>query len=275
MTAVRSVRRLLGLALVSWLAATCLPPAVAAESGETLMVFAAASLSDAFTEIGHALEQQRPGLTVRFNFAGSQQLAAQIEQGARADLFASADERRMAYLRDRHLVAGEPAVFARNRLVVIVPRTNPARIGTLRDLARGGVKLILAADAVPVGRYSRTVLQNLARDPAYGSDYPRRVIGNVVSEEENVRSVVGKVQLGEGDAGMVYRSDVTPAVARRVRVLEIPDQANVMAAYPMAMLAGARAPAAAQAFMGLVLSSAGQQTLSRHGLIPASRTPTP
>jgi molybdate transport system substrate-binding protein len=272
---IQHLRRLLALALVPWLVAACLPRAVAAENGETLTVFAAASLSDAFAEIGHALEQQRPGLTVRFNFAGSQQLAAQIEQGARADVFASADERWMSYVRDRHLVAGEPTVFARNTLVVIVPKANPARIGTLRDLARGGVKLILAADAVPVGRYSRTVLQNLARDPAYGSDYPRRVIGNVVSEEENVKSVVGKVQLGEGDAGMVYRSDVTPAVARRVRVLQIPEAANVVAAYPMALLEGAPASSAAQAFLDLVLSSAGQQMLARRGLIPVSPTPTP
>ena len=116
---------------------------------------------------------------------------------------------------------------------------------------------------------------DLARDPAYGSDFPRRVIGNVVSEEENVKSVVGKVQLGEGDAGIVYRSDVTPAVARRVRALEIPAEANVMAAYPMAMLEGAPASSAAQAFMDLVLSSAGQQTLTRRGLIPVTPTPTP
>lgn len=275
MTPLRHARRWLALALLPWLAVARPAPAIAAESETTLTVFAAASLAEAFTELGHELERQRPGLTVRFNFAGSQQLAAQIEQGARPDVFASADERWMTYVRDRQLVAGEPAVFARNTLVVIVPRSNPARIGRLRDLARGGVKLIVAADAVPVGRYSRTVLQNLARDPAYGRDYPRRVIANVVSEEENVRAVVGKVSLGEGDAGMVYRSDVAPAVARRVKVLEIPASANIVASYPMALLAGAPAPSAAQAFIDFVLSSAGQRTLARRGLIPVGRTPTP
>jgi molybdate transport system substrate-binding protein len=274
-SAPRPALRWLALALIPWLVAARPAPVPAAESGEaTLTVFAAASLSEAFTELGHELERQRPGLTVRFNFAGSQQLAAQIEQGARADVFASADERWMSYLGDRHLLTGEPTEFARNLLVVIVPRANPARIGRPRDLARGGVKLILAADAVPVGRYSRTVLRNLARDPAYGPDYPRRVIANVVSEEENVRSVVGKVQLGEGDAGMVYRSDVTPPVARRVRVIEIPEAANVLASYPMALVRDAPSPSAARAFMDLVLSSAGQQTLARRGLIPV-QSPTP
>jgi len=274
MNVLRGLRTLRALALVPWIAAAGTPAVAGAQSKETLTVFAAASLSDAFTELGHTLEQQRPGLTVRFNFAGSQQLAAQLEQGARADVFASADDRWMSYLRDRHLVSGEPAVFARNRLVVIVPKANPARIGRLKDLARGGVKLILAADAVPVGHYSRTVLQNLGRDPALGADYPRRAIANVVSEEENVKAVAGKVQLGEGDAGIVYRSDVTPAVARRVKVIEIPAEANVMAAYPMAMLDAAAAREAAQAFMDLVLSSAGQQTLARRGLIPAT-SPAP
>lgn len=261
------------LALAPWLIA--MGPAPAGAAGETtLTVFAAASLAEAFTELGQQLERQRPGLTVRFNFAGSQQLATQIEQGARADVFASADERWMNYVGDRHLLSGGPRVFAHNRLVVIVPRANPARIGRLRDLARGGVKLILAADAVPVGRYSRTVLQNLSRDPAYGSDYARRVIANVVSEEENVRSVVGKVQLGEGDAGMVYRSDVAPAIARRVKVLEIPPDANVLASYPIALLEGAPAPAAAQAFIDLVLSPDGQGVLERRGLVRVPAAPT-
>jgi molybdate transport system substrate-binding protein len=270
---VRPIARwLCALALLAWWAASCAAPAGAAPGSDerTLTVFAAASLADAFTELGHQLEAERPGLTVRFNFAGSQQLATQIEQGGRPDVFASAEERWMAYASDRHLLSAEPMVFAHNRLVVIVPKTNPARIGRLLDLARGGVKLILAADAVPVGRYSRTVLQNLSRDPSYGSDYAKRVIGNVVSEEENVKSVVGKVQLGEGDAGMVYRSDVTPAVARRVRVLEIPDAANVLASYPIALVEGAPAPAAARAFIDLVLSPEGQRVLERRGLIPVS-----
>jgi molybdate transport system substrate-binding protein len=260
----------LAVALLAPSRATSQP--AAGQDATTLQVFAAASLADAFGEIGRQLERQRPGLKVRFNFAGSQQLAAQIEQGAAADVFASADERWMSYAREHDRVNGEPVIFARNRLVVIVPSTNPARIRRLQDIARGGVKLVLGADAVPVGRYARTVLGNLARDPAFGPDFAPRALRNVVSEEENVKSVVGKVQLGEADAGIVYRSDVTAAVARYVHVLEIPAGANVLASYPIAALSGGRAPEAARAFVDRVLSPEGQAVLERRGLIPAAST---
>jgi molybdate transport system substrate-binding protein len=242
--------------------------APAAATKTTLQVFAAASLSDAFTQIGHVLEKQRPGLNVRMNFAGSQQLAAQIESGAIADVFAAADDRWMAYVKDLGLLSGDPATFVSNKLVVIVPKTNPARIQRLQDLSRGGVKLVLGADAVPVGRYSRTVLRNLARDPAFDVDFVRLTLRNVVSEEENVKSVVSKVQLAEADAGMVYRSDVTPSVSRYLRVIEIPDSANVLASYPIALIKGGREPSAAKAFVDLVLSPEGQQILARDNFIP-------
>lgn len=242
----------------------------AGQKPAALQVFAAASLSDAFAELGKRLEKSRPGLSVRFNLAGSQQLAAQLEQGALADVFASADERWMAYAGERGLVAEKPVIFARNRLVVIVPRSNPARIGKLQDLAKSGIKLVIGADAVPVGRYSRVMLQNLSRDPACGSDFAARTLRNVVSEEENVRSVVGKVQLGEADAGIVYRSDVAASVARFVTVLEIPDSANVLASYPIAIVRGAGQSDAAKAFVELVLSPEGQEVLTRRGLLPAN-----
>ena len=271
----RRIMRSTALAFTAMLVALSLVPAglPRADEPRTLTVFAAASLAEAFIELGHTLEAQKPGLTVRFNFAGSQQLATQIEQGAAAAVFASADERWMSYVAERHLLSGEPVVFARNRLAVIVPATNPARIHRLRDLARGGVKLVLAADAVPAGRYSRIVLQNLSRDPANGRDFATRVLHNVVSEEENVRSVVGKVQLGEADAGMVYRSDVTSSVARRIHVLEIPEAANVLASYPIALPKNSPSPQAAQAFVDLVLSPEGQKVLARRGLIPVSADP--
>lgn len=234
----------------------------------TLSIFAAASLTDAFKEIGGRLEARRPGLVVRMNSAGSQQLAVQLEHGARADVFAAADQHWMDYARDRGLVSGEIAVFARNRLVVIVPKTNPARIRRLQDLARGGLKFVLGAGLVPVGRYSRIVLKNLARDPAFGADFATLTLRNVVSEEENVKSVVGKVQLGEADAGIVYRSDITPSVARFVRMIEIPEGANIVTSYPIAVLKDAPNPEDAQAFVELVLSAEGQSILARRGLIP-------
>lgn len=236
----------------------------------TLNVFAAASLTEAFRELGRTLEQRQPGLTVQFNFAGSQQLATQIEQGAPADVFASADQQWMEYVKEKGLVEGNAPVFVRNRLVVIVPRTNPARIGALLDLARRGTKIVLAAEAVPAGKYSREVLKNLAGADGFPDGYDRRVLANVVSQEENVKSVVSKVQLGEADAGMVYRSDVTPAVSRYVRVLDIPGEHNVVAEYPIAVLKSAPNAEAARLFVELVRSGEGQRVLRQHGLLAAT-----
>jgi len=250
------------------------PLASAAERAPaTLRVFAAASLADAFGELARELERGHPGLRVQLSLAGSQQLEAQLEQGANADLFASADPRWMDRARERGLLAGEPAIFARNRLVAIVPATNPARIARLQDLARRGVKVVLGAEAVPVGAYSRQVLRNLSSTPGFDPDFGRRVLANVVSEEENVKGVVGKVQLGEADAGMVYRSDVTPALVRFVHVLEVPDSANVLATYPIALLRGSRSPDAAREFLARVLSPGGQRMLRRRGLLPAAAAP--
>ena len=147
-------------------------------------------------------------------------------------------------------------------------------ISKLEDLTRRGIKLVVAAEAVPAGKYSRETLQNLAGAPGFPPEYDRRVLANVVSNEENVKAVVAKVQLGEADAGLVYRSDVTPAVARYVRVFEIPDPYNVIAAYPIAVLKEARNPEAARHFVELVSSDAGQRVLQRHGLLPA-RVATP
>jgi molybdate transport system substrate-binding protein len=241
-----------------------------APAPSTLTVYAAASLTDAFRELGRALEAEHSGLTVQFNFAGSQQLALQIEQGAPADVFASADQRWMSYASEKGLVEGGSAIFARNRLVAILPRSNPARIAGLPDLARRDIKLVLAAEAVPAGKYSREALEKLGASPGFPPEYARRVLANVVSQEENVKAVVAKVQLGEADAGLVYRSDVTPSVSRDVRVVTIDDPYNVIASYPIAVLKGARNPEAARRFVELVSSAAGQQTLQRHGLSPAA-----
>ena len=269
MSRVTGIVARLGLALV--LAAPA-PGGTSTGGRSTLTVFAAASLSDAFNELARKLEAERPGLRVRINFAGSQQLVSQLEQGAAADVFASADERWMSAVQARGLLAGDPSLFARNRLVVIVPKTNPARIGKLQDLAKGGIKFVLAADAVPVGHYSRVALDKLSRTEGFDADFATRALRNVVSEEENVKSVVSKVQLGEADAGIVYRSDISPAVARYVRVLEIPEGANVIASYPIAMLKDGRAPDAAKAFIDLVLSPDGQRVLAEHALMPVAST---
>jgi molybdate transport system substrate-binding protein len=246
------------------------PPAHASAK-QTINVFAAASLSGAFADVARAFEQQHPAVSVRFNFTGSQQLAAQIEQGAQADVFASADDRWLEHVRARGLITGSPLTFARNRLVFIVPKTNPGRIRRLQDMTKGGLKIVIGADAVPVGHYTRTLLSNLSRTQGFPQDFSARVLANVVSEEENVKSIVGKVQLGEADAGVVYGSDVTPGLSRYVRSIEIPEGANVVASYPIATLKSAQQPDDARAFVALVLSDEGQRILAHWAFLPATQ----
>ncbi len=244
------------------------PPVAAATSAGNLTVFAAASLTDAYTILGKVMEQQNSGLHVTFNFAGSQQLATQIEQGAKADVFASADQRWMDYVRQRGLVVGTPREFVRNLLVVIVPQGNPGHIDQLQDLSRPGVKLLIEAEAVPAGKYSRDALARLDHAPGFPATYSQQVLHNVVSEEDNVKSVVTKVQLGEADAGIVYRSDVTLAVAGKVRIIDIPRQYNVMASYPIVLVKGGPNPDAGQQFIDLVLSPIGQRVLRDQNFVP-------
>jgi molybdate transport system substrate-binding protein len=251
-------------------------PALGAQTSAApreITVYAAASLTDAFGELGKLMEQDSLPIRVRYNFAGSQQLAVQLEQGAKADVFASADQRWMDYVRERHLTAGPSKVFAHNRLVVILPKSNPGQIRELQDLARRGVKLVVGAEAVPVGKYTREMFRRLERHPGFAPAYGDDVLANVVSQEENVKSVVAKVQLGEADAGVVYRSDVTPRVAPSVTVLEIPDDVNVLASYPIAVLTGSADSLAARAFLALLLGPEGRRVLAKHGLTPAETMP--
>jgi molybdate transport system substrate-binding protein len=251
-----------------------LPPAQQPPSSSPLTVYAAASLTEAFAALGRAFEARHPGTTIRFNFAGSQQLAFQLEQGAPADLFASADRRWIDYVKEKGLVSGETPVFARNRLVVILPKGNPARIERLAHLARRGTKLVVAAEAVPAGTYTREMLRNLAAAPGYPKGYEAQVLANVVSQEESVKGVVSKVQLGEADAGVVYQSDVTPGVDRYVTRLEIPDASNVIAGYRIAVLQAATNTEAARLFVDLISSQEGQRIIRQHGLLPGAASAT-
>lgn len=242
-----------------------------ARAERRLTVFAAASLTDAFGQIARDFEKTEKDVKVRIQFAGSQQLAAQLEQGAAADVFASADDRWMTYV-DRAGLLGAPAVpFVRNTLVLIVPKTNPGRVDKIADLARRGVKFVLAGETVPVGSYARESLKRLSNSGNYGKDFSRKALANVVSNEENVRAVVGKVQLGEADAGIVYRSDVTPSVARHVRSYDMPPPGDIVASYPIARTKAAEDPALADRFVAYVLSRAGQATLVANGFLAQPR----
>jgi molybdate transport system substrate-binding protein len=236
-------------------------------SGE-LTVFAAAAFTEASQEMKTRLEESNPGLSITLNFASSTQLRAQLEQGARADVYASADEKQMDLAQQAGLLAGEPVVFARNRLVVILPRDNPAGIETLQDLARPGVKLDLVNENAPAGAYARQFLQQASAAPAFGAEFEQRALANVVSEEENVKQVVAKVRLGEADAGICYSSDVTPEASPDLLTIDIPDELNPIAIHLIAVLKDAGDPALARAFVDYVLSAEGQAILQKQNFIP-------
>jgi molybdate transport system substrate-binding protein len=238
-----------------------------------LTIFVAASLTDAFKEMGANIEQANPGTQVIFNFAGSPTLRTQLAQGARADVLASADEPNMQGAQKEGTIASEPRIFVRNQLVAIVPAANLAQVIRLQDLARSGVKLVLTHKEVPVGNYSRQALTKMSQDAAFGPEFATRVLANLVSEETNVKQVVAKVQLGEAHAGIVYSSDVTPAVRGAVQVLAIPASFNVIARYPIAVVREAPNAAGAQAFIDYVLSPAGQAILTKHGFLALEPPP--
>jgi len=264
----------LWVAMLLALGVGCVPgssPASTPAGGQTgeLHVAAAASLTDAFGELGTAFESQNPGSRVLFNFGPSSGLRTQIEQGAPADVFASADQAQMELARANGVVAGEPEVFARNVLVLVLPRDNSGRITSVQDLARPGLRLVSTAPQVPIGAYTRQMLQSMRQDPAYGADFADRVLANIRSEELDVRAVLAKITLGEADGGVVYATDVTPAVAPEVQVLPIPEQFNVIVSYPIALVQGARQPVLGQRFVDLVLSDAGQAVLARYNFQPA------
>lgn len=244
----------------------CTAPAVAAP--KTLTVLAAASLTEPFKELGQKFSASHPGVKTAFNFAGSQQLAQQIVQGAPADVFASASTKTMdAAVTARRVQAGAPQTFAKNGLVIIFPKDNPANLRELKDLAQPGLKLDLAAKEVPVGQYSLDFLDKASKDPGFGPDFKEAVLKNVVSYEENVKAVLTKVALDEADAGIVYTSDISGAQADKVGQLEIPAALNSIAIYPIAVLSDSPNPALAQAFVELVLSPDGQAVLAKYGFV--------
>jgi molybdate transport system substrate-binding protein len=226
-------------------------------------------LTDAFKTIGQEFEKANPGAKITFNFAGSQDLVTQLGQGARADVFASADLKNMDALKKQDLVASDPQVFARNRLVVIVPKDNRANVQQLKDLAKPGLKLVIADKSVPVGNYALQVLDKLSADPAYGSGFKEAVLKNVVSQENNVKAVVSKISLGEGDVGIVYATDAQTA-ASKVTTISIPDDMNVIALYPTAVIKGSSNPDLAAKWIVFVLSPQGQAILTQFGFVPPS-----
>ncbi len=261
-----SKKSVLSIILISVIALFSLWPA-SAQDTQTLTVFAASSLTDAFNEMATAFKATNPNVDIAFNFGGSSTLAAQLAEGAPADVFASANNKQMQVTIEAGRIVDPAVTFARNRLVVVIPADNPAHIKTLHDLATPGVQLILAAPGVPVRDYTDTMLEKLAADADYGDDYRQAVLANLVSEEDNVRQVVAKIALGEADAGVVYLSDVTPDIANTVITLDIPDEVNTIASYPIAITKDSALPELAQAFVDFVLSEDGQAILTHWNFI--------
>jgi molybdate transport system substrate-binding protein len=229
---------------------------LASAHAQTLTVFAASSLTDAFNELAKTFEAQHEGVTLTLSFGSSSTLATQIAEGATADVFASADTKNIAKI----VPENEVSVFTKNKLVVI--SSNPD-LTTLESLAGGDYLLVLADESVPVGKYAREVLENL--NSLYGNDYSDKVLIHLASNETNVRQVLSKVELGEADVGIVY---VTDAQDSELTNVDIPAEFNVVADYGIAVVPESSQNELAQQFVDFVLSAEGQAVLQTYGFLP-------
>jgi molybdate transport system substrate-binding protein len=230
----------------------------------SVVVYAAGSLTEAFTA-AEPVFTQKTGIVATFNFGGSDMLATQLTQGAPADVFASANTVQMKVVTNAGLGLGTPRVFARNRIVLITPKSNPGGVTGLASLMKPGTKVVLAEPSEPVGIYAREAFKKLSGN-GYPADFAADVERNVVSNEINEKAVAVKISLGEGDAGVVYSTDVTPDLAPQVNVFPFPPGLTPDLIYPIVALKGATNAANAQAFVSFVLTD-GQAFLKARGFI--------
>jgi molybdate transport system substrate-binding protein len=238
------------------------------QQGGTLTILAASSLIDAFGELANRFEEQNPGVKVRQSFESSSTLLAQIQQGAPADVFASAAEEEMNTAVKDGLVEGEPEVFVKNREIVMVPVDNPANIRWFQDVAKPDVRLVLAGKDVPAADYALQILGKASK--GYGADFEKAVLSNVVSRESDVRASVNRVVVGDADATFGYASDYTPDIRDEVKVVPIPPDLNIVATYPIASLDSAKSPRLAKKWVELVTSEEGQRVLRKWNFEPAA-----
>lgn len=241
-------------------AVSTLPRADAVDGSAT--IFAASSLTETFEDLRAAFVDKYPGVDLRFNFAASSALALQLQEGASAGVFASADSEQM----DALLASGRATrswLFASNELALIVPKGSAA-VRTFEDLANPGVRLVLAGEQVPAGRYAREMLRKASAPGAIAPDFADNVLSNLRSNESNVRAVLTKVQLGEAGAGIVYTTDLE-AAAGEVEQIPLPDEYNVRTTYPVALIDQGSASPAAAAFVLFLFSEEGQAMLRNHG----------
>jgi molybdate transport system substrate-binding protein len=239
------------------------------KQGGTLTILAASSLTDAFGELGNTFEEQNQGVEVKQTFGASSDLLAQIQQGAPADVFASAAEEEMNTAVKDGLVPRKPEVFVKNREVIMVPKDNPANINSLDDMAKPDTKLVLAAKDVPAADYAIEILGKANKE--YGPDFEQDVLSNVVSREVDVRASVNRVVVGDADATFGYASDYTPDIRDKVKVIKIPPEQNIIATYPIAALKVAKAPELAKKWVDLVTSEEGEKVLEKWNFEPAAK----
>jgi molybdate transport system substrate-binding protein len=233
-----------------------------------LTIYGAASLKGVLDKVKATYEAANAGTTLTISTDSSATLETQIEQGAPADVFLSADTTNPKKLVDKGLAAGAAVTFAGNKLTVIVPTTNPAGIKTPADLAKSGVKVIAAGDAVPIKKYSTQLVASLAGEAGYPADFAAKYTANIASKEDNVKAIVAKIELGEGDAGIVYVTDAKAST--KVMTIDVPATANVPATYAGVVVKAARNAAAAQAFLSWFAGPDGQAILSTFGFLPSS-----
>lgn len=238
-----------------------------AQETDELFIFAASSLTDVFTDLANNFEVTSSNTQVVLNFAGSSTLSAQILQGASADIFASANlEQLQNVIDDRLIDENDTHIFATNELVLITPESNPANIQSARDLENDDVLLVLAAPSVPIREYTNILIDNLSY--SYNDSFGQNVLNNVVSEEGNVRQIVARIVLDEADAGIVYRTDITPDIAERIEIIEFPPNTSPPAVYPIAPLLNSTNSELADEFIAYILSDEGQDILSSWGFCP-------
>jgi molybdate transport system substrate-binding protein len=237
-------------------------PAAAVE----LTIYGAASLKGALEKVKTAYEVVVPGAILTISTDSSAALEMKIEQGAPADVFLSADAGNPQKLVEAGLADGDPVPFAGNELAVIVPADNPARIRSPADLARAGVKVIAAGDAVPITTYATRLVERLAMEPGYPAGFVAGYTRNVVSREDNAKGVVAKIELGEGDAGIVYVTDAKASTT--VAIVDVPESANVPATYAGVVARASRDVAAARAFLDWIAGPGGQAILGGFGFLP-------
>ena len=246
-----------------------------ASGAQSLTIFAATSLTDVFEELRDTFRAAHLDVDILLNFSSSSTLAAQLNQGAPADIFASANERQMDLVVDSGIIKENAVqVFAHNQLVLITPVGNPASIKSIRDLAGEAILLVLAAEGTPIRAYTDAMFASY--NDEYGDEFAERVMRNLVSEESNVRQVVTRVALGEADAGIVYQSDVIGNVGDQLLTFEIDPIHNQLASYPIAVLADSLNPTTATRFIDFILSQAARPIFSEYGFCtPAILTDAP